>query len=120
MAQKGNYTHHRHFNKSDIMTDKVMEPLTNLFTDLVAQLKLLTRSGHSSHNGFPIPDSMLMASTINEMSSIWITIWTITVRQLLDTMITNGEVGMVQVPSTVLPKDLTPGFMRLSLAVSVA
>ena len=48
MTQKGNYTDHRYVKKSDSRTDKVMEPLTRLFTDLVAQLKLLTGSGHSS------------------------------------------------------------------------
>ena len=30
-----------------------MEPLTMLFADLVEQLKLLTQSGHSPHNGLP-------------------------------------------------------------------
>ena len=44
---------------------------------------------------------------------------TTAMRQLSDTMVTNGAVGMVQVTRTVLPKDLTPGFMRLSLVVSV-
>ena len=51
--------------------------------------------------------SMLMAITINEMSLIRIATWTISIRQLLDTMVTNGAVGMVQVTRTVLPKDHT-------------
>ena len=136
MAQKGNYTDHRHVNKSDSKTDMVMEPLTRLFTNLAAQSKLLTRSGHSSHNGPPILKvmvglvkggwvftmaiaSMVMAITINEMNPIRIAAWTITIRHLLDTMVTNRAVGVVQVTRTVLPKDLTPGFTRLSPVVSV-
>ena len=50
---KGNYTGHRYDTKHDSMADKVMEPLTKLFTDFVAQLKLLTPSVQSSHNGPP-------------------------------------------------------------------
>ena len=34
-------------------TDKVKEPLTRLFTDLVEKLRLLIPSGHSPHNGHP-------------------------------------------------------------------
>ena len=51
MAQKSKYTDHR--TDTNSTTDKVMEPLTRLFTDLVEQLKLLTPSGHSPHNGPP-------------------------------------------------------------------
>ena len=40
--QKGHYTDHRNANNTDSATDKVMEPLSRFFTDLVAQLKLLT------------------------------------------------------------------------------
>ena len=43
-------------NNTNSTTDKVMEPLTRLFTDLVAQLKLLTPSGHGSHGGTPTYD----------------------------------------------------------------
>ena len=53
MAQKSKYTDHRTDNNSNNGTDKVMEPLTRLFTDLVEQLKLLTLSGHSPDNGPP-------------------------------------------------------------------
>ena len=53
MVQKGNYTDHIYDNKSDSMTDKVMEPLTRLFTGLLVQFKLLTLSGQSSHSGPP-------------------------------------------------------------------
>ena len=53
MVPKGNYTDHRCDTKHDRMTDKVMEPLTKLFTDLVTQLKLLTPSGQTSHSGPP-------------------------------------------------------------------
>ena len=63
--------------------------------------------------------SMLMAITINEMILIRIATWTIAIRQLLDTMVINGAVWIVQVTRTVLPKDFTPGFMRLSPVVSV-
>ena len=49
----GNYTGHRYDTKLDSMTNKVMEPLTKLFTDFVAQLKLLTPSGQNSHSGSP-------------------------------------------------------------------
>ena len=51
MAQKDKYTDHR--TDTNSTTDKVMEPLTRLFTDLVQQLKLLTPLGHSPHNGPP-------------------------------------------------------------------
>ena len=50
MAQKGKYTDQRHVSKSNSATDKVMEPLNKLLTDLVAHLKLLTPVGQSSHN----------------------------------------------------------------------
>ena len=39
-------------------SDKVMEPLSRLFTYLVEQLKLLTSSGHGSHRGTPTYDGM--------------------------------------------------------------
>ena len=58
MAQKSKYTDHRTDNNSNSRTDKVMEPLTRLFTDLVEQLKLLTPSGHTHHNGPPITKGM--------------------------------------------------------------
>ena len=51
MAQKGHYTDCKNANITDSATDKVMDSLTRLFTDLVAQLKLLTPSGHDSHGG---------------------------------------------------------------------
>ena len=37
----------------DISSDKVMEPLSRLFTDLVEQIKLLMSSGHGSARGTP-------------------------------------------------------------------
>ena len=37
----------------DLSSDKVMEPLSRLFTDLVEQIKLLTSSGHGSPRGTP-------------------------------------------------------------------
>ena len=51
MAQKGHYTDCKNLHNNKSATDKVMEPLTRLFTDLVARLKLLTQSGHGSHGG---------------------------------------------------------------------
>ena len=51
MAEKSKYTDHR--TDTNSATDKGMEPLTRLFTDLVEQLKLLTPSGHSPHDGLP-------------------------------------------------------------------
>ena len=50
MALKSKYTKHRTDNNSNSGTDKVMEPLTRLFADLVGQSKLLTSPGHSPHN----------------------------------------------------------------------
>ena len=44
-AHKGPYTDCRNAHNYDGATDKVMEPLTRLFTDLVTQLTLLTPSG---------------------------------------------------------------------------
>ena len=44
----------RHDSRSSSATDKVIEPLTRLFTDLVAQLKLLTPLGQSCCNCLPI------------------------------------------------------------------
>ena len=52
-ALKGHYMDHRNANNTERATDKVMELLTRLFTDLVAQLKLLTPSGHGFHWGTP-------------------------------------------------------------------
>ena len=51
VAQKSKYTDHRTDSNSKSTTDKIMEPLTRLFTDLVEHLKLLIPSGHSPHNG---------------------------------------------------------------------
>ena len=49
---KGPYTNHRNaYNYYDI-TDKVMEPLTRLFTDLVMQLKLLSPSGQGGNPNY--------------------------------------------------------------------
>ena len=45
VAHKGPYADHRNAYNYDGTTDKVVEPLTMLFTDLVTQLKLLTPSG---------------------------------------------------------------------------
>ena len=53
MTPKSRYINDRTDNHSNSMADKVMEPLSRLFTDLVDQLKLLTPSGHSPHKGFP-------------------------------------------------------------------
>ena len=53
VVPKGNYTDHRYNTKHNSTTDKVMEPLTKLFTDFVEQLKLLTPSGQNSHSGPP-------------------------------------------------------------------
>ena len=39
-ALKGHYMDHRNANNTNSTTDKVMEPLTRLFTDLVAQTKI--------------------------------------------------------------------------------
>ena len=51
--RKSKYINNRTDNNSNSMADKVMEPLTRFFADLVDQLKLLTPSGHSPHNGPP-------------------------------------------------------------------
>ena len=50
-GQHGHYTYCKNANHPEGTTDKVLEPLTRLFTNLVAQLKSLTPSGHSSHGG---------------------------------------------------------------------
>ena len=50
MIPNCNYTNHRYDTKYNSMTDKFLEPLTKLFTDLVAQLKLLTPSGLNFHS----------------------------------------------------------------------
>ena len=57
MAQKGHYMDCKNANNTDSTTDKVMEPLTRLFTDRVAQLKLQTPSRQGSYCGTPIYDS---------------------------------------------------------------
>ena len=44
IAQEDPYTDCRNAHNYDVTTDKVVEPLTRLFTDLVTQLKLLTPS----------------------------------------------------------------------------
>ena len=51
-AYKGPYADHRNTYKYDGTTDKVMEPLTRLFTDLVTQLKLLTPSGQGGNPNY--------------------------------------------------------------------
>ena len=55
-VMKGHYTDCGNANSTDSTTDKVMQPLTRIFTDLVAQLKLLTPSGHGSHGETPTYD----------------------------------------------------------------
>ena len=55
-AQKCHYMDHRNANNTDSTTAKVMEPLTRLFMNLVAQLELLTPSGHGSHGRIPTHD----------------------------------------------------------------
>ena len=47
------YTDQKTNTNTTSASDKVMEPLTRLFTDLIEQLRLLSPSGHSSHNGHP-------------------------------------------------------------------
>ena len=56
-TQRGHYTDYKDAHNSDTSSDKVMEPLSRLFTDLVEQIKLLTPSGHGSHGGTPTYDS---------------------------------------------------------------
>ena len=54
ITQKGPYADCRNAHDYDGTTDMVMEPFTRLFTDLVAQLKLLTPSGqvgNPNHEG---------------------------------------------------------------------
>ena len=46
------YTNHN--TNTSSTPDKVMEPLTRLFTYLIEQLMLLTPLGHKPHNGHPI------------------------------------------------------------------
>ena len=53
MAQNSKCPDHRTDSNTNSATDKVMEPLTRLFTDPVEYLKLLIPSGHSPHNGHP-------------------------------------------------------------------
>ena len=67
-AQKGHYMDHRNANHTDSTTDKVLEPLTRLLTDLVAQIKLLTPSGHGFHAGTPTYDG----KGRNMVSSRWV------------------------------------------------
>ena len=43
-------------NNGDSSYDKVIEPLSRLFTNLVEQLKLLIPSVHGSHRGTPTYD----------------------------------------------------------------
>ena len=50
---QGKYTNHKTDTNTNIAPDKVMEPLTRLFTYLIQQLRLLTPSGHNPHNGHP-------------------------------------------------------------------
>ena len=50
---KGKYTDQKTDANTNSTPDKVMEPLTRLFTDLIEQLRLLTSLGHSQHNGHP-------------------------------------------------------------------
>ena len=52
VAPKGPYADHRNAHNYDGTTDKVMEPLTRLFTDLVTQLKLLTPSGQGGNSNY--------------------------------------------------------------------
>ena len=52
VAHKSPYTDHRNAYNYDGTTDKVVEPLTRLFTDLVTQLKLLTPSGRGGNPNY--------------------------------------------------------------------
>ena len=47
------YTNHKTNTNTNSMPDKVMEPLTRLFTNFIEQLRLLTPLGHNPHNGHP-------------------------------------------------------------------
>ena len=53
-VENGYYMDSKNVHNTGSATDKLMEPLTRLFTDLVAQMKLLTSSGHGSHGSTPI------------------------------------------------------------------
>ena len=52
-VQQGKYTDQKTNTNTNSAPDKVMEPLTRLFIELVEQLRMLTLSGHSPHNGHP-------------------------------------------------------------------
>ena len=47
----GKYTNHNTDTITNSTPDKVIEPLTRLFTDLIEQLRLLTPLGHNPHSG---------------------------------------------------------------------
>ena len=112
MAQKSKYSDHRMDNNSSSTTDMVMEPLTRIFADLMAQLKLLTPSGHSPHNGPPIMKgmadtvtsrwastmaigNMVAATTIGRIMSRRTAALIITIRPVSNGMDIIGTVGML-------------------------
>ena len=55
-TQTGHYMDHKGAHNGDSSSNKVFEPLSRLFTDLVEQLKSLMPSGHGSHGGTPTYD----------------------------------------------------------------
>ena len=60
-----------------------------------------------------------MAITTTRSGPIRTAAQTIAMGHLPDIIVTTGAVGLVQVQSMVLTRGLTPGSMRLSLAVNV-
>ena len=70
MAQKGHYMDCKNAHKINNTTDKVMEPLTRLFTDLVAQLKLLTHQ-----DMVPMGEHPLMLERAEMVSGRWVSEW---------------------------------------------
>ena len=50
---QGKYTNLKTDTNTNSTPDKVMEPLTRLFTDLIEHLRLLTPLGHNPNNGHP-------------------------------------------------------------------
>ena len=103
VAHKGPYVDHRNAHNYDGATDKVVEPLTRLSTDLVTQLKLLRPSGQGGNPNYDgkVRNGQQMGSN-NGHSGMLMTIiikgrnpiWTITKGHPSDTMATNGAIKM--------------------------
>ena len=103
---QGKYTNQKTDTNTNSAPDKVMEPLTRLFMDLIEQLRLLTPSGHNPHNGHP--NYKGMASTVKSGQDILLAIGNMVPLPTVDTVMPIGTALMTKdIRLTIDRKDIT-------------